>query len=323
MNAKLEERCRCQIENESSLRKLSSMDSEESIKLGSLLYNAMDITADDDKIYECRKILQSKTGFFSNLRGALQTLILLKMTLADDPEAYIDNIIDTYEKLTKDNGLYGLFSVLSAVIIYDQHGDRNVDEVIAQVLQMFSEVKKINPHLSHESDMAYIALMLLSGKADKSIEEEKDQIFKALTERFGMLADAAQSTTLVLITSNKSTDEKIEEFINIYNALSAKGHATSKKRSASIYGAFIDVEAPKDEIVDAICEVDQFLKSQKGYSALSIRADFRRVIASTLTLQYYTIDVPSEQSAGKFNASNEISIESLLFIVLMSIVALV
>lgn len=323
MNIKLEERCKRQVENEKALRRLSTMDSEESIKLGSLLYNALDITADDDKIYECRQILQSKSGFFSNLRGALQSLILLKMTLADDPEEYIDNIIDTYNKLTKDNDMYGLFSVLTSVIIYEQHGDKNVDDVISQVLEMFAEVIKINPELSHESDMAYIALMLLSGKADISIEQEKEQIFKALIEKFNMSADAAQSTTLVLITGSKPTNEKIEIFMGLYDALKAKGHATSKKRCASIYGAFIDIDASQDEIVSEICDVDLFLKSQPGYGALSIGSDFRRVIAATLVLQYYTIDVPAENSTGAFDASTEISIESLLFIVLMSIVTLV
>lgn len=322
MNAKLQERCIRQIENEKSFRQMSTMVSEESVKLGSLLYTAVGMTEDDDKTYNCRQILQNKSGFFSNLSGVLQSLLILKMTLAEDPEEYIDNVIAVHDKLTQDTVMSGLFSVLTATIIYEQHGTQDVDEVIAQVLEMFALVKQTNPQLSHDSDMAYIALMLLSGKADTKIEEEKSVIFKALKDEFHMPSDAAHATTLVLITSNKPTDEKIREFKELYEALKSAGHATTIKRPISIYGAFIDLDAPTDDLVSAIVDVDKFLKSQTGYGVFSISSDFRKVVASTLVLQYYTIDLPTEQAPGEFTVSTGISIEALLFIVLMSIVAI-
>lgn len=322
MNTKLQERCSRQIENEMAFRQMSSLDSEESIKLGALLYTALGITEDDEKMSKCRHILQNKDAFFSNLRGVLQSLLLLKMTLSEDPEEYIDNVIATHDKLTEDTVVSGLFSVLTAVIIYEQHGDQEIDAVIKTVLEMFAEVKRINPQLSHDSDMAYIALMLLSGKADTKVEEEKAQIFDALKAKFQMPSDAAHATTLVLITSNKPAEEKIASFTALYEALKAAGHATSVKRAISIYGAFTDIEAPTEEIVELISDADTFLKSRKGYGMFSVSSDLRRVVASTLVLQYYTIDVPSEAAPGEFTVSTGISIEALLFIVLMSIVVI-
>lgn len=321
MNAKLEERCKRQIANEKSFRQLSTLDSEESVKLGALLYTASGVTEDDDTIYKCRQILQEKPAFFSNIRGVLQSLILLKMALAKDPEAYIDAIIETHDKLTEDVVMSGLFSVLTAIIIDEQHGDKDIDAVIAEVKDMFAEVKRTNPNLSFDNDMAYIALMLLSGKADTKIEEEKEIIFNALKEKLNLAAVAAHATTLVLITSSKPTDEKIEEFVSFYNALKAAGHATSTKRSISIYGAFADMNVPQDELVELLSELDVFLKGQKGYGALTVSSDFRKVIAATLALQYYTIDVTAEQHPDEATTASGISIEALLFIVLMSIVA--
>ena len=322
MNAKLEERCKRQLKNESAIRQMSTLDSEESIKLGSLLYTALGTSGDDEKIASCRRILQSKTSFFSNLRGVLQSLILLKMSVAEDPEAYIDGVIETYDILTKDNDISGLFSILTAIIIYDDHGDKDVNVVIAQVLDMFSDIKKTNPELSHNSDMAYIALMLLSGKADIRIEEEKEQIFKDLVHSFHLSPDAAQASTLVLITGTKPIEEKLRGFIGLYNALKESGHATSLRRCISIYAAFTDMNIPNEELAERISEADQFLKTQKGYSVFSVSADFRKVIAATLALQYYTIDVAAEQEGADASGPAVISIESLLFIVLMSIVSL-
>ena len=322
MNTKLEERCKRQLKNEHTIRQMSTLDSEESVKLGSLLYTALGITAEDEKIAECRKILQSKTAFFSNLRGVLQSLLLLKMSIAEDSESYIDGVIDTYDKLTKDNDISGLFSILTSIIIFDDHGDKEVNAVISQVLDMFNEVKETNPEMSHNSDMAYIALMLLSGKADLKIEEEKKLIFNDLINAFHLSPDAAQASTLVLITGTKPVEEKLRGFVGLYNALKESGHATSLRRCISIYAAFTDIDVPREELAALISEADQFLKTQKGYSVFSVSTDFRKVIAATLALQYCTIDIPAEQSDSDFSVPDVISIESLLFIVLMSIVSL-
>ena len=321
MDAKLQARCERQVEIEKSLRNLATGEAEETHKIGALLYNALGITEDDDKLEACRKILLTKQGFFANLGGVLRALLVLKMSLADDAEKYIDGVIDVHDKLTKDAAIAGLFSILTAVIIYDERGDQDIDAVIPQVQQMFKEVQTYNAPLANDSDLAYIALMLLSGKADKKIEVEKEEIFKAFRNKFQLELDAAQASTLVLITSNKPAEEKVNKFAALYEDLKEAGHATSTKRCISIYGAFTDIEADHDELVQTICEVDKYMKSKKGYGAFSISADFRRIMAATLTLQYYTIDVPETKNPGTYTLSTGISIEALLFIILMSIVA--
>ncbi|MDO4734490.1 MAG: hypothetical protein Q4A51_04440, partial [Lachnospiraceae bacterium] len=75
MDAKLQARCDRQIENEKALRNMSTLESEASVKVGCLLYTALDLPVSDDSVYECKKILENKDGFFSYFRGALQSLL--------------------------------------------------------------------------------------------------------------------------------------------------------------------------------------------------------------------------------------------------------
>ena len=167
--------------------------------------------------------------------------------------------------------------------------------------------------------------MLLAGKADTSLETEKEKIFTSLQEKMQLTNDTARAATLVLMTNSKSAEVKVDEFIEFYNRLNATGHATAKNQYMSIYGAYADLSylkelgIPEDEVIAAIGEVDEYLRKKTGYGMFSIRKDLRKVLAAALTLQHYTIEVPKEKDSD-FNP--QISIELLLFIVLMSLVAI-
>ena len=325
MNAQLRARCDRQIENEKAFRNMSTLVSESSVKVGSLLYTALDLPVNNDNVYESQKILESKDGFFSNFQGALQALILIRMTVSKDPGSYIDSIIESYNMLEEKTGVSGLFTVLTSVIITEQHADQPIGAVIDQVSDLFWGIVKHHPERSNASELAYVALMYLSGKADASLEDEKEKIFKALKEKMQVSDDAARATSLVLMTNSKSADEKADQFIAFYNNLNATGHATSKNQYMSIYAAFADLTyleelgIPESETIASIGQVDDYLKKQTGYGMFSVSKDMRKVIAAALTLQHYTIEVPSEKHS---DYTPDISIEMLLFIVLMSLVAI-
>ena len=326
MNALLRARCDRQIENEKAFRNMSSNAAESSIKVGSLLYTALDLPVNDDNVYESQKVLESKDGFFSNFQGALQALILIRMTVSKDPESYIDTIIASYNMLAEKTGVSGLFAVLTSVIIAEQSADQETESVIDQISDLYWSIVKHHPDRSNASELAYVALMLFAGKADASLEDEKEKIYKALKEKMQISDDAARATSLVLMTNSKSAEIKVDQFIAFYNNLNATGHATAENQYMSIYAAFADLTyleelgIPESETITSIGEVDDYLKKKTGYGMFSINKDMRKVIAAALTLQHYTIEVPKEKHS---DFTPEISLEMLLFIVLMSLVAII
>ena len=323
MNAELIARCDRQIENEKALRNVSTSVSEASIKVGALLYTSLNLPVRGDSVYAAEKILESKDGVFSNFRGILQTLLLIRMSISKDPEAYIDTVIDTYHALERGTGISGLFAVLTAVIITEQHGDQDVSSVTDQVQELFGHIKQNHPERSNASELAYVALMYCSGKANIRLEEEKERIYAALKDRLQLTDDAARATALVLMTNSQSTEIKVDGFIDFYTHINATGHATGKRQYMSIYAAFADLGfleqygISQSDTTASIAEVDDYLKRKPGYGRFSINQDMRKVLAAALTLQHYTLEVPREKHS-EFHS--DVSLELLLFIVLMSLV---
>ena len=325
MNAQLRARCDRQVENEKAFRNMATLVSESSVKVGALLYTSLDLPVNDDNIYESKKILESREGFFSSFQGALQALILIRMTVSRDPAAYIDAVISTYERLEKKTGISGLFVVLSSVIIAEQRKGQDILSAADQIADLFTSIKKHHPEWSNAPELAYVSLMFLSGKADIGLEDEKERIYKSLREKMDITDDAARATTHVLMTNSKSSDVKVDQFVNFYNRISTAGHATTNNQYMSIYAAFVDLTyleklgIPESETIASIGEVDDYLKKKPGYGRFSINKDMRKVIAAALTLQHYTLDIPREKHT---DFHPEVSLEMLLFIILVSLVTI-
>ena len=319
MTELLQELCELQIENEKAVRKASFLEFDDVIKVGALFYTAKRMTPDAEKIRACKEILKRKTGFFSNFRGLLMFAIQVKMSVSPDPEAYLDAVLAIYKKLAEGRILPGEILAMAAMTIYDQSQGRDVDLVIAEVKESYARIKQKHKFLTDENDISFIALMVLSGKDVDQTLEEVETLYTALKERFRMPSDTAQSAALVLSMSRKPVDQKVESFIGLYEALKEVKHATSKAKAMSVYAAFTDLAVPREQLVEEIGEVDDWLKHQKGYGFLS-SSDVRRVMAATLALQLHESQsaIPLQTEAS--TVVSQLIAEEVIFTMIMIIV---
>ena len=320
MDQKLQERCNLQIENEQIVRKAGVLQFEELSKMGALFFTAKGRTADREKIKQCRDILKQKTGIFSNFRGNLEFAIRVRMSLEANPEAYIDSIISIYNKLKEGMILPGEILTMTAMTIYEQSNGQNVDQIISETREAYARIKQAHKFLTDEKDMSFVALMVMSGKdVDKTIDEV-EEIYLLLKEKNRLHPDAVQAAALILSMSNKPTEQKVEDFAELYEALRADKHGTSKGKAMSIYAAFADLDVPRDVVLQELSEVDDWLKRHKGYGLLSTSGDVRRVMAATLVLQHHEADSLASANTGASTVLSQVIAEEVIMTVIMIIV---
>ena len=319
MNMKLQERCNLQIENEAIIRKAGFLQYEELIKLGALFYTTRGLKAEGEKIKACKKMLKSSAGIFSNFRGFLEYIIVVKMSLAEDPQAYINQVIDIYKKLVEGRKLPGETLAMAAITIYEQSKGKDVDSIIKKTREAYAQIKQDHRFLTDETDMSFVALMAITGMDTEKAATEVEEIFQSLKDNYRIPSNSAQATALVLSMSPLPVQEKVDKFLNIYKVLREEQHATSKGKSMSIYAAFADLDIPQERIIPEIIETDLWLKKQKGYGVLSINADVRRVLAATMVLK----DHEAERAALSTDMTSVVSAvvaEEVIFAITMIIV---
>ena len=126
-------------------------------------------------IKECRKLLRKKHSAFSYLRGNNELFISSKMALSDDPEKYLNNVTEIYEKLQRGKFIGSIFRVLSAVIICDAGKADEADAIIEKTEDLMEGMKSAHPFLTNDEDTCMAVLLAMTDKKTKDILKELDR----------------------------------------------------------------------------------------------------------------------------------------------------
>lgn len=318
MKRSLQEICEAQIRNETAMRKAAKLEYETVLKLCAMMHVNAGREVDAERIKECGNILKSRAGIFSNFRGTLQRVVLTKMALADDPAAYIDDVMDVYGQLKADRKLPGEMLAMAATTIVENCPEARRAEVVERTRETYAMVKKEHPFLTDESDMSLIALMIMAGKNPEQAVEEAESLFQAMKNEYKIGSDVAQSAAMVLALSDRPADKKLEAFFGLFDACKAAKHATSRDKAMVIYAAFADTDYDLKEVVASIGEVDDWLKGQKGYGVLSLGGSERRLFAASMVLKDMQAGCAAA-SSGVTNAITQAIIEELVLVLVMII----
>ena len=319
MRQSLLERCEAQVRNEEALRKEHRFDFESIVKLAAMMYVNAGREVDVARLKDCKQILKDEVGLFSNFRGYMQYLVQVKMALSDDPSAYIGGVLDVYQRLKQDIKLPGEMAAMAATTIYENCPAEKRDEVVDKTREAYTRMKAQHRFLTGEEDLALIALMIIAGIDPEQAAERAEEIYAILKEHYLPGSDTPQAAAMVLALSDKPVNEKVLNFAELFNACKRAGHATSKDKAMTIYAAYADLDANRDEVVAEIGEVDDWLKGHKGYGALGVGASIRRLFAATIVLE-------DRQSAGAVTAASTTSavaqavVEELVLILISIIV---
>ena len=163
--------------------------------------------------------------------------------------------------------------------------------------------------------MALVALMIMSGKDPEQAAEQAEELYRTLKDSYRIGSEAAQTAAMVLALSEKAPEVKVKDFIELYEACKASGHATYKDISMAIYAIFADLDVDRAEVVGEIGEVDMWLKGHKGYGAFGTGASTRRLFAATFVLEEHQTAEPAA-AIGVSRAVTQAIVEELLLILI-------
>ena len=318
MKQSLQARCEAQIRNETTMRKAAKIEYEPVLKLCAMMHVNAGREVDPERMKECAQILKNKAGIFSNFRGTLQRVVVAKMALAEDPDAYIDSVMDVYGQLKAGRKLPGEMFAMAATTIVDNCPAEKRADVVEKTRDTYARVKEAHPFLTDESDLSLIALMIMAGKDPGQAAEEAEELFRAMKEDYKIGSDVAQSAAMVLALSDKPADRKLKDFFGLYDACREAKHATSRDKAMVIYAAFAAADFNLDETVAAIGETDDWLKGQKGYGAFVLGSSERRLFAAATVLE--DMQAGSPASTAVTGAVAQTIVEELVLILVMIIV---
>ncbi len=313
MDRQIESKCLSLAENYRILAEGSKMEYPEMVLACAGIWQAADREPDMDKIRECRKLLKSRAGVFSNFRGSDELLVLSKMALAEDPALYFENLEAEYQRIK--TFFSGEQTVLAAMILAEQGGGEAQAE---KTKQIYKEMKEAHPWLTSENDLPFAALMAVSGREAAAVYAEAEEIYSLLRDRLRADKNTLQMLSHILAIRGGRPEDKCEKLCALAEGLKAAGHALGTGSRLAILGILADCGLPTDTLVGQIGEADELLKQHKPFRGIfGLGKDCRRMFA----VQMVQATLTGEDSLGAtamLTASVELAVITMLLMIIIA-----
>ena len=308
-----------QVDNEAAVRSSALFEFEGMVKLAAVAHTAQGRTVDPERIKECKDILKRRASLLSNFRGNVELAVLAKMALADDPEAYLDDVMDIYDQLTQHRVLASEAYVLAAMTIRDNCPPEWVDAVVDDTLELYRITNERHRAITDDYDVAFFALMAVTGKGVAAIEQEAEDIYQWLRDHYHLPRDSMQAFAQVLSLSDAPVSQKVDRCLDLYGRLKSEDAATGKGKEIAIYAAFADLEVPTDDAATEIGEADQWLAGKKGYGIMGVGSSLRRMMAANLALLDRAATSGAALGTSAVTATSQVVLEQVILALVLMI----
>ena len=312
MDRQMENKCLKLVENYRILAAGNKMEFTEMLLACAGIYLAAGREPDMDRVKECKKLLKSKAGIFSNFRGSDELLVRCKMALAPDPALYFESVEREYQHIK--TFFSGEQTVLAAMILAEQDGSGSLAE---KTKSIYKEMKEAHPWLTSEDDLPFAALMAVSGRDASAVYAEAEEIYALLKEKLKADKNTMQMLSHILAIRSGRAEEKCEKLCALAAGLKAAGHSLGRGSRLAILGILADSGLPADTLVDRICEADDFLKQHKPFHGLfGVGRECRRMFA----VQMVQTSLSEEDSLGTsamLTASVELAIITMILMMII------
>lgn len=296
MRNALEKRCQLFIENRDIIKSAFIWESSYIHPLCASIYTMKGRRADADILKNCRNILNEKTSLFSNFRGISKMATITTLSLSANAEYKMDQLLDIYGKL-KEVFWGSEYLTVAASVISDMAEPAQYGQITQRTRTIYNRMKEAHPFLTAGEDSSFAALLALSELDDIYIEQEMERCYTLLKSRF-FSGNAVQSLSHILALGEGTAEEKCTKAMELYEYLKSKGRKYGTSYELATLGVLAMSDADVITLAQDIIEVDDYLRSQKGFGSFGIGAKQRLMYAGILTMCDYMPELQPMKTAA-------------------------
>ena len=298
MDPELMQLCEQLVENRKVLIDIFKWDSQTMALASSIVLLGLNVRADSDVLGRCERIIESRTSAVSEFRGRLKLPLICKMAASKDPEQYFTDVEAMNDRMNKSKWLGNSYMLLASMILCDHIDQRDAQAYVDKTNEIYHCMKESHRWLTSDEDIPIAAMLAVSGIEVEKLISESERCYPILRDKFGIgSGNVVQALSHILALGKKSADEKCLRVAEIYDRLKEDNHKISDGQELESLGllAVLDVEVAT--IVRDIVDVDDYLKSQKGFGDWDIGDSVRRMYAAMIVATLRRRNDPATESS--------------------------
>ncbi len=245
-------------------------------------YTSLKKSIDVQLIKDSLKLLHKKQGIFSDFRSYNELVVGCRISLNNNPEQYINDIIDVYKHLQKGKFFGSSYRALGATIIVDAGLINQADVIATRTEEILDAMRSKHPFLTTDQDTCFAVLLAMTGKNVDSLMEEIEAAYKILKKSFSFHDNAVYSLCQILTTYEGTYEIKCNKVIEIYEALKNAGVKYGKEYELASLASLINIDMDKNDLAIEIKETEKYLKSKSGFKMLDMPTHSRLLFAAMI-----------------------------------------
>ena len=291
MTNNINEICTLYIANRDALKKTFKFDSSFIYPAAANTLTAAGVTADPERLKECRSIIKKNISSVSYLRGTSDLPLICSVYTADDPTEAVTKTENIY-KILKKQFSRSEYLALLAILSSSMTDEAGAEKIAERGKKLYDMMSKEHPFLTSSEDSIMAGFMAMSEKKDEELIEECEKCYKLLKSKFSS-KDTLQTCSHILSLGEADAEYKVGRMVGIFDSLKEAGRKYSKYHELTVLAALALTDVSIKELTDNILEIDEFLSQQKGYGALSTDKKTRLMHAAMLTANVHGSETAS------------------------------
>lgn len=289
MEEKVRELCDRAVAGRTAIRKKVAWETDANSMaiLSSLICLSKNRDIDAEAYARCKRIFKKNVNVFSEFRGVAEAMVITKMTMEEDPEKYIQGAVAVYKKLRAIHKLTAsAYMVMAALTIYEHTGVEGADAVIEKLEEIYKEERRRHPFLTDDSDRPFFAMLITSGLGVDELIQSIEECYEDIKREF-FSKNTVHSMAQIMSLSSKATAEKTKIVLDYLDGMKSEGKPISRSYGLPGVGAMTMLDMPVHEMVQKTAEIDDYLKTQKGFKWYSVAPRIRRMYAQMILMLAY------------------------------------
>ena len=273
-----------------------------------------EMTADENKLRECKKIISKNAGALSYLKGIVMLPFAANLSMKDDPKAHFDKVVKIYN-YAKKKFSRSEYSALLAIMLGDLTDETSYESVVDRGKEIYDLMRNQHSFLTSDQLSVLAGLLALSEKSNTDLIDDMEKSYDLLKIKYSHKSSIHFVAHVLSITEGSSR-EKVDHLNELFDALKEAGKKFSTYTELSTLAAVSILDDDIERICARIIEIDDFLSKQKGYGLLGLGKKERLMNATMLTTGLYD----SAQNAKDISSPSAVAMAAAQSLVICDII---
>ena len=293
MKASLQQLCGRFAQNRAVLKQKFKLESSYLYPVCANLFCARGVDADPQMIDECKQVLKSRTGVFSNFRSNLRMPVVCMLATGGNPDAQMDMAVRNYT-LLKRHFFTSEYLALAAFLLTEL--GPFYEETAMRGKAIYKRMKQEHPFLTSSEDNVFAVFLACSPKSNDALIEDMESSYQLLKMRFSSSNNVQAASQVLALAEGEATDKAVR-MIKLCDAIVDAGGKFGKYYELSTLAALSLLDVPLQELVEDLMDADRFLSTQPGYRFLGFDRRTRLQHAALLVSGLYARQ-PTQRGAN-------------------------